>query len=168
MRPDGAARRSFSYSLYRLYRLQVLVMMAIFVVAAAGLIVASIRGGRDLPPIWFRVGWIGIVFWVGYWFLLRVIYRLEVRDRELRWEAPLRRGSVPVSEIVRLRPFRLGSNMEVIETEGRGRLLTFAMKGLDQFAQALEGLNPDISHRFGVFARIAFRMPWARSRFSNE
>jgi hypothetical protein len=132
-------------------------------------LVVNAPGDSDSPSAWFLAVWLAIALWNGYWFLFRFAYRLRVADNVLHWGAPLRRGSVPVADIVALRPWRVvGSNVEVIETASDETIPVFVDKGLDEFARALSALNPSMTYRFGLLGKLAMRMPWGRSRFHEE
>jgi hypothetical protein len=87
MRPTFGMQPTFGWRLPAVYRFQVLLTVGFFVVFSIPLLT-----GRVLAPAWFRLSWLVALCWNGYWFLLRVVYQLEVRGGVLRWWAPLRSG----------------------------------------------------------------------------
>src|SRR6266487_4146282 len=60
--------------------------------------------------------WVAVLCWNGYWFLLRIVYQLEVRGGVLWWWAPLRAGQVPIGEVVAIRPSRVAVMGHVVTT----------------------------------------------------
>jgi len=156
-----------SYQMYAFYRFQVLAMCAISAAVSVGLLVALAVGTKGGPPVLFSLGWIAIAAWNGYWFLFRVAYRLNVDHDVLLWSAPLRGGTVPLADIQELRPFRLGSSVEVISQISGPPILVWARKGLRDFADDLCAEAPHIRARFGWYAKLAERLPGPRG-FKRE
>ena len=80
------------FRMYGLYRFQVLATFAIFVIAGVGILVADIVDSKPPVPLAFLLLWIAAACWCGYWFLLRICYRIDVANGVLRWghSAPLR------------------------------------------------------------------------------
>lgn len=151
-----------TYRMYALWRFQILAMFAIFAVAAVALLVAALGGGHDAPPLAFSLLWIAIAVWNAYWFLWRVAYQLELDDEQLRWHAPLRQGVIPLAELQELKPFLLGSSVEVFRSFGRPDVLVFVRRGLKDFAEVIKERAPHVAIRFGTYARIAERLPGPR------
>lgn len=65
------------YRMYTWYRFQVLAMFAILAAVGVGILVAAASGHG---PVAFSIVWVAIAVWNGYWFLLRVVYDLELSD----------------------------------------------------------------------------------------
>jgi hypothetical protein len=96
----------------------------------------------------FGLLWIAMVGWNAYWFLLRIVYQFEVGDGVLSWRAPLRSGQVPVTEVIAIRPSRLGVGY-VVATRRGAILVAFASQGFGEFAAALQALQPSMAVRVG-------------------
>ena len=71
--------------------------MALFAIVATVMTASSLTTGS--PPIGFVAGWVAILAGNGYWFLFRIGYQLDVDGATVTWRAPLRRRSVPLSDI---------------------------------------------------------------------
>ncbi len=102
-------------------------MFAIFILVGVGLLVADIVEAKPPVPIVFVLLWIAALCWLGYWFLLRICYRIDVANGVLGWATPLRSGRVPVSELRGARPMfqRINlNNLSLIEgIDGQGASL---------------------------------------------
>jgi hypothetical protein len=95
---------------------------------------------------------VGVLVWNAYWFLLRGVHQLELSQETLRWATPLRSGAVPVAEVQAIRPWILG--LHVVAT-GRGNLVVlFPTPGFDQFAQALQSVQPSVTVQVGATACV--------------
>jgi hypothetical protein len=147
---DQRPSAGFGWRLYTLWRTQLLATFAVFIVTFVILAV---------PPTGFSAGLglaaVGILGWNAYWFLLRGVHQLEVRDGTLHWATPLRSGLVPVAEVQAIRPW-LGL-LHVIRTQ-RGNLAVLVPAfGFERFAQALQALQPamtvQINRHDGVYLR---------------
>jgi hypothetical protein len=150
-----------SYRVYAFYRIQVIAMFAVFAVVAVVLVVSLVVGASG-PPVGFSLFWIAAVTWNAYWFLLRVAYRVDLADRELRWHAPLGSGAIPLATLREIRPSRMSSNVELFEWDGGRPVIVFAMKGLRDFCAVVQAAAPHVGVRFGWQARLAERMPGPR------
>jgi hypothetical protein len=136
--------------------------LSIFVVFAGGGVVLVAHelttGGKD-PPLSFALLWLAGVAWVAYWLLLRVAFAIELRDGQLRWETPLRRGSSPLSAVTRIRPMRWGSNVEVFELRDSRPVLVMVTKGFSRFLDDVAEQRPDLEVRLGLYSRVLQRLP---------
>lgn len=95
----------------------------------------------------------------------RVADHLTVTDGELRWETPVWSGTVPLEDLIRLRPGRVHAN-SVMVTRGRRRWISVVpRRGLDEFAEALAARVPGFTYRFGLSQQILMFLPIGRSRF---
>jgi hypothetical protein len=152
-----------SYRMYAFYRTQIFAIFALFAVVAV--VMLATTASDSGPPLPFLLLWIAIAIFNGYWFLFRIVYELELDDQILRWRTPLRRGSVALLDIAELRPFRLGSNIEIIELDDGTRLRVFVRKGFRAFADELAAQRPGLPVRLGFQARMTERMPgWSGFR----
>lgn len=97
-------------------------LFAVFGAAAVGLVVATARG--DGPPVLFAVLWLAAYAWNAYWWLWRTCVEIRVDGPSLSWATPLRRGSLPVADVVRIRASRVSRQVALIELrEGRPLLV---------------------------------------------
>jgi hypothetical protein len=110
------------------------------------------------PPLVFGVLWLAIVAWNGYWYLLRVAGELWLDGTTLHWRAALRSGSIDVAEIVEIRPFRLASNIEVIQLRNGRPILTMAGKGIRELNDSIARQRPGLPVRLGRAALLGERM----------
>lgn len=145
------------YRMYALYRAQILAMFGLFAVIAVVFVTVAAMSNASL--LVFAALWVAALSWNGYWFLLRLVYDLELDGDVVRWRTPLRSGTVPLSDVVELRPSRFGSNAEVFELADRRRLLVFVRKGFRAFADELVARRPGIPVRLGLQARLVERFP---------
>jgi hypothetical protein len=145
------------YSVYRFFRLQIRVTLAIFVVGAVFLDVAAVaglRGGNtQSPPPVFAAFFTFLVIWVIYWFGFRISYWLEARDGQLEWRAALRSGTIPIQRITSIYASGWLSGMGIIRTE-RGRILFWPTKYFPTFANRMGQLHPHIAVKVGRLARF--------------
>jgi hypothetical protein len=121
-------------------RLLVPVLFAGFAVAAVVLVVTALRG--DGLPGWFVVLWLAALGWNAYWWLFRIPQEVRVGGSTLAWSAPLRRGEVPLDDVVRLRPSRTGRQFAVVELRGRRPLVVPIRYGFAGFRNALAAGAP--------------------------
>jgi hypothetical protein len=133
----------FGWRLPSYYRFQVLITFGIFVVVSASLGGA----GYARQSLSFALLWTAILIWNGYWFLLRIVYQVEVGAGVLSWRAPLRSGQVPVTEVVAIRPSSLAGH--IVQTRRGKIVVAFSTMGFDEFGAALRALEPSISVRVG-------------------
>jgi hypothetical protein len=146
---------TFGWRLPSVYRFQVLLTLVLAVVS-----IPLLTTGTFPAPAGFVLGWIAILGWNGYWFLLRIVYQLEVRGGVLWWRAPLRSGQVPITEVVAVRPSRVAVTGHVVTTRRGTILVTFATPGFAEFAAALQAVQPTVSVRVGLLAQPAVPRRW--------
>jgi hypothetical protein len=147
---------TFGWRLPSFYRFQVVGTLGVFAVVGMLLLTTS-----TFPaPAGFALLWIAIVCWNGYWFLLRIVYQLEVAGGVLWWRAPLRSGQVPITEVVAVRPSRVAVTGHVVATRRGTILVAFATPGFAEFAAALRAVQPTVSVRVGRLAQPAVPRRW--------
>ena len=150
---------------YRVPPVQVGMLVALFALApaACGELLFAVILRWDIP--YGAVLWLAIGLWNAYWFLLRFAHRVELDEHgRLRWTAPLRRGSVAVADLRRVRPSLLFSNIQILDT-GRARpAMVWAVRGFGELAGALDRQRPGLPCQLSPQARIAARLP-LRSAF---
>jgi hypothetical protein len=145
---------TFGWRLPWWYRLQV--MGTVGVMAVAGVVLLA----TGAAPAWVAVGWVAVLGWNGYWFLLRIVYQLEVAGGVLGWRAPLRAGQVPIGEVVAIRPSRVAMLGHVVTTRRGTIWVTFATPGFAEFAAALQAAQPMLSVRVGRLAQVQYPRRW--------
>jgi hypothetical protein len=112
------------------------------VVAVVFLTQAGRRGG---PPWWFLVLWFAAFAWNAYWWSFRICTEVRVEGGRLAWRTLLRRGEVPLTDVVRVRPSRTGQRqMAVIEVRERRPLLVPVRYGFEQLSAALRSGVPGL------------------------
>ena len=143
-----------SFRMRGLYRFQIRAMFAIFSLVGVGFLVADFVEAKPPVPVAFVLLWIAALCWLGYWFLLRICYRIDVADGVLRWATPLRSGVMPVSELRGARPMfqriNINNNLSLIEgidrAKGRPLLIYGTLSNRDDvisFLDDLRALIPD-------------------------
>jgi hypothetical protein len=126
--------------------------------ATVVVVVLAITGdeGFSVPFVLF---WLVALGWNAYWWLFRIVYSLTLRDGALEWEAPLRRGRIPTTDLTAFRPMTLLPNVVVIKHAGGRALLVMPGKGISDLAAALRQARPDLDIRVGPVGRMGDRMP---------
>ena len=110
------------------------------------------------PAVLFLIPFGALAFAVGYLFLFRMAYRVELTARSIRWRAPLRRGEVPLEQVLRIRrgEFTLQHREHaVIEVRGgrkvsvrvNGRFADFALAVAYQAPHVVDVELPSVSRR---------------------
>jgi hypothetical protein len=116
-----------------------------------GLAVLSIKllgGLLDLVPLLAplptgeSVLFIAVAAWVIYWWEFKIAIRVELRPRDtIGWHCALRRGEIPIEEVVAVRSSLL--LLSNVIRHRRGRLLVFAMvEGFPELLVELKHRNP--------------------------
>ena len=135
--------------------------LVIFVLMALGGLLLLAQGSARRGPIAFIVVWFAALGWNAYWHLLRIAHRLDYSetDGSLTWRAPLRSVVISMADVVAFRPFKLSSNIEVIETRDGRRYQVWISKGFRAFTEILTQRHPGISVRIGWQGWLVERMP---------
>jgi hypothetical protein len=151
--------------IYRVPPGQVAMLVALFALApaACGEMLFDVILRVDIP--YGALLWLAIGLWNAYWFLLRFAHRADLDgEGTLRWRAPLRRGSLAVAELRKVRPSLLFSNIQILDT-GRSRpAMVWAVRGFGELVAALHAQRPGLPCQLSPQARLAARIPW-RSAF---
>lgn len=86
-----------------------------------------------------------IAITMGYMFLFRMAYRVQLTSRSIRWRAPWRRGEVPLDRVRRIRQgdftFQHRAHA-VIEVEGGRKVSVRVNGGFPDFAAAIARQSP--------------------------
>lgn len=142
-------------------RLWILITLPIFAVVAVGLIVGSVLGAKG-PEGPFLVLWVLAFVWNAYWWLLRIAYRLDLTETELLWRTPLRKGRIQLVDLVELRPFILGSNVEIVISRQERKVMVIVTRGFADYLDEITARAPHVKARIGLGVRIASRFPGPR------
>ena len=134
--------------------------VAILIVATAAIGAAIVD--HNGPPLGFGVFFLLAAGWNAYWWLLRIAYRLELRDGELRYFTPLRRGSRPVAEVTQLRPVRFGPGWQLVQFTDGTKVIFAARRGLTGLIADIEAQAPHVHGRLGALTSLRERMPGRR------
>jgi hypothetical protein len=81
-------------------------MLVLFtLVGAPALVIATIRGGTDSPPLGFAAVWIGILLWFWYVALVWVAYEIRLSaSGEIEFKSVLRSVKVDARELMYIGP----------------------------------------------------------------
>ena len=74
------------------------IVLVVMLIGGGSVLVSQISGGRG-PGVPFMALWLAIGLWNGYFWLIRVAYKIELDDGELFWFAPFRHGRLPIAEL---------------------------------------------------------------------
>jgi hypothetical protein len=100
------------------------------------------------PPLFvFLALWAIVIVWYVYWSLLRVAYDLELDGPIIRWRAPLRSGTVNLSELAELRPSNVALNVETFRLATGASLMVLIRRNFQPFADILEATRPELPVR---------------------
>ena len=113
--------------------------------------------GVDIPLGWLVL--LAIVAWNAYWFLLRFAYAATVDGGVLYWKAPLRSGTLVVAQLDRVRPSRVFSNIQVVQTADGRRVMVWAVKGFTRFIGVVASRRPGLPVHLQVQTRLAEHLP---------
>lgn len=108
---------------------------------------------------------VGATFWMlgyvwnAYFWLLRFPMKMRLDTVELTWAAPLRHGTVRVSDITQVRPMRVVFNLAIIGVRDSRAVIVPVTKGFKAFAEELASLRPDLEIRLGIQSRMAEKLP---------
>ncbi|MGO4593871.1 hypothetical protein AB4Z18_08615 [Leifsonia sp. 2TAF2] len=115
---------------------------------------------HSVGEIVFLALWFGILGWNAYWFLFRVVRRLELRGETLYWYAILRRGSVRVEDIVGLSRMRGAPGVLFLRTRAGVSPAILVRGGFGTFLRHLHRMNPAVPDRLPFAARLMSGPPW--------
>lgn len=124
-------------------RLLLLLAFLAFALAAVALVVITVRGGEG-PPAWFTALWLAAIVWNAYWWLFRICVEVRVDGPTLEWSAPLRRARAPLAEVIRIRAFRFGRQLAVVELQRRRPLLVPVRFGFGNLERAIAAGAPQV------------------------
>jgi len=119
-------------------------------------------GGIDPGALLFGAACLPAIGYVAYFRLFRDAYLLELSATELRWSAPLRQGTVPLSELREVRPgtpwypvpMLLAGVVTFTTRSGRTVVADVRARGFEAFAEDLRRAAPEARIHVG---RALFR-----------
>jgi hypothetical protein len=123
-----------------------LVMFAAWIFAGVIAIIVGAVGklGRNGPPVWIFVIWLGAASLISY-FWLRIPFEIRIRDdSSIEFRSLLQRTIISPSEIksVRAKPYELGF-VDVVHNRGTVHLLS-QMDGFHEFISTIKSVNPAV------------------------
>lgn len=142
-----------TYRMHALWRLQIFATCAIFAVVGVVVVVTSVMASSG-PPVWFAVLWLLVAVWNSYWFLFRIAYRLDLWQSSIRWQTPLRSGTIALTDLVEMRPMRFGSSVEVLRLSDGSKVQVMVRRGFVDFMAEVQAAAPHVQARVGTLARI--------------
>jgi hypothetical protein len=102
------------------------------------------------------VWWAALVLVVGG-LLLRIPTQVDVTDSELRWRTPLRRGTVPLHALRRVRAIYYPVLAVVIKADDNPGLWLFAQPATSELVEHLGALAPQLEVRSLPRGRFSWR-----------
>lgn len=123
-----------------------LVMFAAWIFAGVIAIIVGAVGklGRNGPPVWIFVIWLGAASLISY-FWLRIPFEIRIRDdSSIEFRSLLQRTIISPSEIksVRAKPYELGF-VDVVHNRGTVHLLS-QMDEFHEFISTIKSVNPAV------------------------
>ncbi len=147
-----------SYRMHALYRAQTIVLSAIFSAVFLALIVLSVAG-RWWGVFLFLVPMIAGLCWITNWWLRCVSYRVDLRERTLRWWAPLRSGEIPLSQLGAVGPSRHGGfHTADFVSVGGGRVPVLIRRGFAEFVAEVQAVAPHVTVTLNRYSRMVERL----------
>lgn len=146
-----------------------LVGFTVFVIAIIGAIIATATGVGTSedggPPVWFLGLLVVVLAILSHVYLWRTAVALEIRDDQLSWRTPLRRGAMPLSDVRSIQPTAAGKGvLATITAEGQQPLMVWATKGFPAFADQIVAAAPGVQVAHGRYVRVAEKMPGGHRR----
>ena len=136
--------------MHRLYRPLIVVLLAAFLLADALLWVSSTIGLGG--PGWLFIAvFTAVLGYLAWIFLWRTVYELHLDGDDLSWRAPLRSGSVRLSNVREFRPVRWARNSELIKLDDGKSMIVFMGKGFLPFIDDVTRQAPYLSIRVRPF-----------------
>ncbi|WP_222193065.1 hypothetical protein [Modestobacter italicus] len=120
-----------------------LAVLAVFSVAAVGLVVATVGGNG--PPVLFVAAWLAAFGWNAYWWGVRTAVEVRVDGPTLTWRTVVRSAEVPLHDVLRVRPSRASRQLAVIELREARRVLVPVRYGFGALERAILAGAPGAS-----------------------
>jgi hypothetical protein len=146
------------YWMHGLYRAQTIVLFAFFSAIFLALIVVSVAG-RWWGVFLFLVPMIAGLYWIANWWLRCVSYRVDLRERTLRWWAPLRSGEIQLDQLRAVVPSRHGFHTADLVSVHGGRVPVLIRRGFAAFVAEVQAAAPHVTVRLNRYSRMVDRLP---------
>lgn len=131
-------------------------MFAFFALIVALLVLAVALGAGSFEvPLLFLAFWFCGLAWNFYWMGFRVAVELHLLDAHLESRSAFQTRSVPLADVVEVRPARMAPNGAVIELRDQRSV----SKGFAGFVAALEAERPLLPIRLSRFTRLSEVLP---------
>jgi hypothetical protein len=158
---DGSRPVRATYQMFDGYREMTIALFAFCAVAGCvGTVVMAIVAVHGDPEAWlFVVACPVIIAAAGYTLVVRVAYRVDLDGDTLRWSTPMRRGELPLAQLVAIRPSRLGRNIADFVFFDGSRMPVLTTRGFVPFATQVQAAAPTVDVRIRRFHRIVERLP---------
>jgi hypothetical protein len=156
---------------YRLimFRPFAFVVFPVLGLAGAAMLWNQLAGGEGPGPV-FVFGWLAILLWMAYWFLVRFAYEIGVVDGSiLRWRSITSRHEVPLLLVRGIKTWKppAGIGTKQITVDGHRSPLLIVTVGFDDVVATLVQFRPDLVIQDAWYDRLAKRfskrsMYWRR------
>ncbi len=135
-------------------------MFAFFALIVALLVLAVASGADSLEvPLLVFAFWFSGLAWSFYWMGFRVAVELHLLDAHLESRSAFQTRSVPLADVVEVRPARMAPNGAVIELRDQRSVMVMTGKGFAGFVAALEAERPLLPIRLSRFTRLSEVLP---------
>ncbi len=105
----------------------------------------------------FGALWLAVLGLNGYWFLVRLAYRVDLHEHAVRWWTPLRSGRIPLDRLHEIRPSQLGHSVVVFEVGGGPAVLVMATRRFVGCAEQVQAAAPRVNVRLNWYLRLVGR-----------
>lgn len=107
----------------------------------------------------FLVPMLAGLCWIANRWLRCVSYRADLRERTLRWWAPLRSGEIPLNQLRAVGPSRHGFHTADFVSVGGGRVPVLIRRGFAEFLVEVQAAAPQVTVRLNRYSRMVDRLP---------
>jgi hypothetical protein len=143
------------------YRAVITLVFGLQLVVGLVMLTSILRG--DLSLVLFALIWWATFAFIGFQFFFRMAYRLEADSDRLLWKSVFRSGSIPLSQ---LRRVRTRSSVAKFERSLGPPVSIYVGRGFDEFMRVLAEREPRLEIKIGRWARMAeweVRLPFWRA-----
>ena len=130
-----------------------------FAIVSVFLIIKTIGGDNDAPPILFTLVWLAGVGWNAYWWLFRIASEIALDPPRLTAKCPFQKRTVPLHEIMAIRPMRVAPNLVIFVIHGQRPIITMVVKGFREFTEEIQRIRPDLPIRLGKWTKLTEALP---------
>jgi len=115
--------------------------------------------GRWWGVFLFLVPMLAGLCWILNWWLRCVSYRVDLRERTLRWWAPLRSGEIPLNQLRSVDPSRHRFNTADFVSVHTGRVPVLIRRGFAEFVAEVQAAAPHVTVTSNRYSRMVERLP---------